>query len=226
MTGPQDTDQAEPEPPRLPDGWSDLPFYRTDWPDVQARLRADPRPWLPGPDRVFAALDLVAPASVRVVILGQDPYPNPAHAMGLAFSVPPGTRPLPRSLTNIFKELQDDLGVVRGSGDLTGWARQGVLLLNPVLSVPSGDSHGHKGLGWQVLTREVLDRVARRPTAFVLWGQPAAAFAGTLSDRHLVIRSPHPSPLSAHRGFFGSRPFSRINHWLEARGDAPIDWST
>ncbi|MFN3938863.1 MAG: uracil-DNA glycosylase, partial [Gemmobacter sp.] len=142
--------------PDPPAAWADLPFFSRDWPTVSARLRAEPRMWLPGPDRLFRALDLCPPDRVRVVILGQDPYPNPAHAMGLAFSVPPGTRTLPRSLANILKELSTDLQVVRKDGDLSGWARQGVLLLNPVLSVPQGESHGHRGIGWQPLAREVL----------------------------------------------------------------------
>ena len=213
---------TEPMPP--PAAWADLPFFATDWPRIRAALARDTG-WLPGPERVFAALDLTPPERVRVVILGQDPYPNRAHAMGLAFSVPPGTKPLPRSLANIFREMQGDLGAAPAHGDLSHWARQGVLLLNPVLSVPEGVSHGHKALGWQKLTRQVLERVAQHPTAFILWGQPAQKLADPLiGPGHLVIRSAHPSPLSARRGFFGSRPFSRVNDWLTARGEAPIGW--
>jgi uracil-DNA glycosylase len=175
---------------------------------------------------VFRALDLTPPQAVRVVILGQDPYPSGGRATGLAFSYPPGRRPT-HSLANILTELKDDLGTPRADGDLTGWARQGVLLLNTVLSVPEGESNGHAGLGWQRLAAEVLGRVARRPTAFLLWGRPAQALAGpVLKDpRHLVVASAHPSPMSARRGFFGARPFSRVNAWLAGRGEPPIDWA-
>lgn len=213
--------------PAVPKAWDHLPFWGHDWPALWDRLQADPRPWLPGPERLFAALDILAPEQVRVVILGQDPYPNASHAMGLAFSVPPQLRPLPRSLGNIHKELLADLGQSRSHGDLSAWCDQGVLLLNPVLSVPEGESHGHKALGWQVLTRQILAEVAQRPTAFVLWGRPAQAFAQPLlaQDHHLILTSAHPSPLSASRGFFGSKPFSRINFWLQSRGEDPIDWS-
>lgn len=215
-----------PDIPAPPPAWADLAFFGDDWADVQARLAADPRPWLPEPQRVFAAL-AIPPEQVRVVILGQDPYPNPAHAMGLAFSVPAGTSPLPRSLRNIFKELHEDLGILRASGDLSGWARQGVLLLNPVLTVPVGASDGHKRIGWQALTHQILDRVLQRPTALVLWGRQAQEFAAPFQDgsRHLVLASAHPSPLSARRGFFGSRPFSAVNRWLAGQGASEIDWS-
>ncbi|MGY6412184.1 MAG: uracil-DNA glycosylase [Alkalilacustris sp.] len=212
--------------PAPPPGWGDLPFFARDWPGIAARLAAEPRPWQPAPERLFRALALTPPGAVRVVILGQDPYPTPGRAMGLAFSYPPGVRPA-HSLANILRELAEDTGIPRADGDLSGWARQGVLLLNTVLSVPVGVTDGHKGLGWQRLAAEVLERVARRPTAFVLWGRPAQGLAAPhLGDpAHLVIRSPHPSPLSARRGFFGSRPFSQVNAWLEARDEAPIDWS-
>lgn len=209
-----------------PAPWADLPFFQTDWPALRDRLEREETPWLPGPERLFAALAL-PPDAVKVVILGQDPYPNAQHAMGLAFSVPPGTHPLPRSLSNIFRELHDDLGIARLSGDLRGWAAQGVLLLNPVLTLPEGVSFGHKAWGWQKLATQVLARVAERPTAFVLWGKPAQSFAAPLTrdPAHLILSSAHPSPLSASRGFFGSRPFSRINDWLTAQGRSAIDWA-
>ncbi|MDR5651883.1 uracil-DNA glycosylase [Ruixingdingia sedimenti] len=208
-----------------PAPWADLPFFADDWPTIRATLARTPG-WLPGPDALFRALDLTPPEAVRAVILGQDPYPNRAHAMGLAFSVPPGTRPLPRSLANIFRELEDDTGIARSNGDLTGWAKQGVLLLNPVLSVPEGESHGHRTLGWQRLAAQILARCAARPTAFLLWGKPAQTLAlPLLGPEHLILTSAHPSPLSARRGFFGSGPFSRTNHWLAARGGKPVDWS-
>ena len=213
--------------PPPPAGWSDLPFFRTDWRLVQDLLQAETRPWLPGPDRLFAALAL-PPERVRVVILGQDPYPNATHAMGLAFSVPPGLRPLPRSLNNIFKELAEDLDVNRTEGDLTGWRDQGVLLLNPVLSVPEGESNGHRSIGWQALARQIITRLDQQPRAWILWGNPARDLARPLigGDGHLVLTSAHPSPLSARRGFFGSRPFSRVNDWLAGRGETPIDWAS
>ncbi|GAB4387804.1 uracil-DNA glycosylase [Albidovulum sp.] len=210
----------------IPAGWAHLPFFARDLPRIEAALSAETRPVLPPAAQRFAALALTPPARVRVVILGQDPYPTPGHAHGLAFSVAPGTSPLPRSLQNIFKELHDDLGVMHETGDLSGWARQGVLLLNACLTVPAGIAGGHARLGWQRLAGQVLEEVARRPTALLLWGAHAQAIGGPFAGPdHLVIASAHPSPLSARRGFFGSRPFSRVNAWLAARGEAPIDWS-
>jgi uracil-DNA glycosylase len=214
-----------PEPPA---GWAGLPFFREAWPAVAAGLLAEARPWAPGPARLFRALDLTPPDAVRVVILGQDPYHEPGRATGLAFGYPPGLAPR-HSLANILKELRDDLQIARADGELAGWARQGVLLLNTVLSVPEGAgmAGGHARLGWQRLAAEVLGHVAAaRPTAFLLWGRPAQAAAGPLdAARHLVIRAAHPSPLSAGRGFFGHRPFSRVNRWLAGRGEAPVDWA-
>lgn len=157
------------------------------------------------------------------MILGQDPYPTPGHAHGFAFSVTPDTR-LPRSLSNILKELQDDLGITLRNGDLRHWADQGVLLLNTALTVPSGAAGGHLKLGWQPLLQDVLARLEPNPRAFLLWGRPAQALTTSLAPHHLRIATAHPSPLSARRGFFGSRPFSRVNDWLESRGDTPINW--
>lgn len=207
--------------------WGALPFFRDDLPAIEAALERDDRPFLPAPSQVFAALELTQPDATRVVILGQDPYPTPGHAHGLAFSVEADVRPLPRSLSNIFKEMRADLGASPEAGDLRFWARQGVLMLNAVLTVPAGLAHGHKGLGWQRLTRQVLARLADVPRAFLLWGNPAQAAASAIdADRHLKIETAHPSPLSAHRGFFGSRPFSRTNAWLADHGHAPINWTT
>lgn len=215
-----------PVPSPVPPGWADLPFFAEDWPRIAALLAEDGRQILPPHERRFHALALTPPDAVRVVILGQDPYPTPGHAMGLAFSVAPGVRPLPASLRNIFKELAEDTGDRLPDGDLSGWARQGVLLLNTHLSVPAGQPAGHAKLGWEKLTAQVLDRVSQRPTAFVLWGRPAQAQKRHIRDGdHLILESAHPSPLSAQRGFFGSRPFSRVNHWLESRGERPVDWS-
>ncbi|MBK5925824.1 uracil-DNA glycosylase [Rhodobaculum claviforme] len=217
--------------PDPPPGWEDLAFFRTGWPDIAAALRAEARPWQPAAPDLFRALALTPPDAVRVVILGQDPYPTAGRATGLAFSYPPGVRPA-HSLANILRELHDDTGVARADGDLSGWARQGVLLLNTILSVPVGVTGGHRALGWQRLADQVLARVATRPTAFLLWGRPAQAVAAPHLDGphkgeagHLVLSTPHPSPLSARRGFFGARPFSRVNDWLRARAEAPIDWS-
>ncbi|WP_412554818.1 uracil-DNA glycosylase [Shimia sp. MIT1388] len=214
-----------------PSHWAHLPFFTDRWPDIDAQIQNDPREILPPAAQRFAALEAVAPEAVRVVILGQDPYPTPGHAHGLSFSVEPDVTPLPRSLNNIYKELQDDLGATPQSGDLHFWVSQGVLLLNTVLSVPAGDANGHKALGWQTLAHQVLaDVSARRPTAFVLWGKQAQALAPHITSpkdggQHLMIETAHPSPLSARRGFFGSRPFSTINNWLANQGDTPINWT-
>ncbi len=210
-----------------PEAWAHLPFFTEDWPEIAARLEAETRPVLPPPEQRFAALALCPPDAVRVVILGQDPYPTPGHAHGLAFSVAANVTPLPRSLSNIFKELHDDLGAAPGSGDLHFWASQGVLLLNTALTVPAGDAGGHAKLGWARLTAQVLHALDDRPRAAILWGRPAQAHARHLSHPgHLILQSAHPSPLSARRGFFGSRPFSRVNDWLKAQGQTPINWTS
>ncbi len=177
------------------------------------------------------ALELTPLEQVRVVILGQDPYHGPGQATGLSFSVPRGER-VPPSLVNIYKELESDLGLPRPDhGDLTRWAEQGVLLLNTSLTVEAGKAGSHAGRGWETVTDAAVAAVAARdaPTVFVLWGSHAQAkakrIAGLGEDGpHLVIRSPHPSPLSAHRGFLGSRPFSRANTFLKANGRGEIDW--
>ncbi len=214
-----------------PGHWAHLPFFTDRWPDIEAKIQNDPREILPPAAQRFAALEAVTPQHVRVVILGQDPYPTPGHAHGLSFSVEPDVAPLPRSLNNIYKELLDDLGATPPNGDLHFWATQGVLLLNTVLSVPAGDANGHKALGWQTLAHQVLaDISARRPAAFVLWGKQAQALAPHITSpkdggQHLMIETAHPSPLSARRGFFGSRPFSTINTWLADQGDTPINWT-
>lgn len=210
----------------IPQSWTHLPFFKEQYPQLSKAVTADPRDILPPAHQRFAALDACAPAETRVVILGQDPYPTPGHAHGLAFSVEPDVRPLPRSLNNIYKEMLDDLGTAPPSGDLRGWAAQGVLLLNTVLSVPAGEANGHKNLGWQKLAHQVLADVSQKPTAFVLWGKQAQSLAKHIHPGdHLMIETAHPSPLSARRGFFGSRPFSRINTWLADRGEQPIDWT-
>lgn len=174
---------------------------------------------------VWRALALTPPDAVRVVLLGQDPYPTPGHADGLAFSVRPGVRP-PRSLANVFRELEADLGHARpASGSLEPWARQGVLLLNTALTVEEGAANAHAGWGWTPVTDAILDAVSARPepTVFLLWGRPAQARARRIAAHHPILAAPHPSPL-ARGGFFGTRPFSRANAALEAAGRGRIDW--
>ena len=180
----------------------------------------------------FRALDLTPLEQVRVVILGQDPYHGPGQAHGLCFSVQPGVRQ-PPSLVNIFRELESDLGVARPRhGFLEHWARQGVLLLNSVLTVEMGRAASHQGRGWERFTDAVIAEINRRPepVVFMLWGsyaQRKAAFVDSVErgGRHLVLKAAHPSPLSAHNGFFGCRHFSKANAFLESRGLAPIDWA-
>lgn len=177
------------------------------------------------------ALELTPLDQVKVVILGQDPYHGPGQAMGLCFAVPEGVR-MPPSLVNIYKELKADLGVARPNhGDLSHWARQGVLLLNNTLTVEAGQAGSHAGKGWDAVTDACVAAVAARdvPSVFILWGSHAQAkakrIAGLRNGPHHIIESPHPSPLSAHRGFFGSRPFSRTNAFLTENGRGAIDWS-
>jgi uracil-DNA glycosylase len=175
----------------------------------------------------FRALDLTPLEDVRVVILGQDPYHGPGQAHGLCFSVPPGIRP-PPSLVNIYKELESDLGIRPARhGFLEPWARQGVLLLNSVLTVEMGRAASHRERGWERFTDAIVAEVNARadPVVFMLWGSYAQKKAAGLDPRHLVLKAPHPSPLSAHSGFFGCRHFSKANAFLESRGVTPIDWA-
>ncbi|MBH5321230.1 uracil-DNA glycosylase [Aurantiacibacter sediminis] len=178
------------------------------------------------------ALELTPLDSVKVVILGQDPYHGSGQAHGLCFSVQDGVK-VPPSLVNIFKELESDIGIARPThGNLESWAQQGVLLLNNTLTVEEARAGSHAGKGWDAITDACVAAVAERdaPCVFILWGSHAQAKAKRIpalgaSDRHLLITSPHPSPLSAHRGFLGSKPFSRTNAFLEAQGCEPVDWS-
>lgn len=183
------------------------------------------RTYLPAGERILRAFQRPL-ADVRVLVVGQDPYPTPGHAVGLSFSVAPDVRPLPRSLVNIFKELTDDLGVgMPGSGDLTPWADQGVLLLNRVLTVSPGSAGSHRGRGWEAVTERAIVALVERggPLAAILWGRDAQGLKPMLG-RVPWVESPHPSPLSASRGFFGSRPFSRVNELLAQQGADPVDW--
>lgn len=165
---------------------------------------------------------------VSVLIVGQDPYPTPGHPVGLSFSVAPEVRPIPRSLANIFTEYTADLGYPRpANGDLTPWSTRGVMLLNRVLTVAPGNPASHRGKGWEAVTECAIRALAarQRPMVAILWGRDAATLRPMLAGPHCaVIESPHPSPLSARRGFFGSRPFSRANDLLTQMGSAPIDW--
>lgn len=184
------------------------------------------RPYFPAGRNVLRAFHYPL-SSVRVLIVGQDPYPTPGHSVGLCFATDKAVRPLPRSLQNIYRELHDDLGLVPPRhGDLTAWAEQGVLLLNRVLTVQSGVTGSHRGKGWEAVTEAAIRALVARkaPLVAILWGRDAAALAPLL-DATPIVQSAHPSPLSASGGFFGSAPFSRANAFLVAQGAAPIDWS-
>jgi uracil-DNA glycosylase len=184
------------------------------------------RPYLPAGQNVFRAF--TAPLSeVRILVVGQDPYPTPGHAVGLSFSVDRGVRPVPRSLQNIYRELHDDLGLaVPEHGDLGVWASHGVMLLNRVLTVQAGASGSHRGKGWEAVTEAAIRALVTRggPLVAILWGRDAASLSPLLGSTP-TITSAHPSPLSARNGFFGSRPFSRANELLMEQGAAAVDWS-
>ncbi len=211
----------------------------TDWAEALAPVAADitamgeflraelaaGRPYLPAGDAVLRAFTLPL-ADVRVLLVGQDPYPTPGHPVGLSFSVARDVRPLPRSLANIYTELAADLGVERPEhGDLTRWHEQGVMLLNRVLTVRPGEPASHRGRGWERVTETAIRALAARggPLVALLWGRDAQNLQPLLGDVP-VVASPHPSPLSASRGFFGSRPFSRTNALLVEQGAEAVDW--
>ena len=182
----------------------------------------------PPADDIFNALHLTPLKEVKVVILGQDPYHNEHQAHGLSFSVLPDQREIPPSLQNIYKELHDDLGCyIPDNGYLEKWARQGVLMLNTVLTVRAHQANSHQGHGWERFTDAILEAVNQedRPIVYLLWGRPAQSKIPMLTNpKHLILKAPHPSPLSAYRGFFGCRHFSQANAFLESHGAAPIDW--
>ena len=182
--------------------------------------------YLPAADNILRAFTLPL-ADVRVLILGQDPYPTPGHPVGLSFSVAPDVRPLPGSLKNIYRELETDLGIAQAAhGDLTSWFNQGVLLLNRVLTVRPGAAASHRGKGWEAVTECAIRALTARSTPLVaiLWGRDAQNLSAALGDTP-IIASAHPSPMSADRGFFGSHPFSAVDAHLRAAGSAPIDWT-
>ncbi|HBS09371.1 MAG TPA: uracil-DNA glycosylase [Microbacterium sp.] len=210
-------------------GWADaLSPVADQIAGIGERLRAEVaagRRYLPAGDRVLRAFARPL-ADVRVLIVGQDPYPTPGHPIGLSFAVDAHVRPLPRSLANIYRELDDDLGIRPAShGDLSAWSDQGVMLLNRVLTVSPGAPGSHRGWGWEAVTEHAIRTLAARdhPLVAILWGRDAAGLRSLLGSTP-IIESPHPSPLSASRGFFGSRPFSRANELLEQQGADPIDW--
>ena len=201
------------------------PYYKQLFETVKKEYAA--HPVFPPSEDIFNAFHLTPLKDVKVVILGQDPYHNVGQAHGLCFSVRKGV-PVPPSLVNIYQELHDDLGCrIPDHGYLVKWAQQGVLMLNTVLTVRAHQANSHRGIGWEEFTDAAIRSVDAqdRPIVFILWGAPAQRKKTMLHNpRHLVLEAPHPSPLSAYRGFFGSRPFSRANAFLEANGVSPIDW--
>jgi len=207
-------------------GYLERPDMRALGDFLRTEKAAGKRIYPPGP-QMFAALEATPFEEVKVVVLGQDPYHGPGQAHGLSFSVPPGVD-VPPSLLNIFKELERDLGLPRPDhGCLLPWAKQGVLLLNAVLSVEAGRAGAHQGKGWEGFTDHVVETLAREREGlvFLLWGSYAQAKGRVIDTRrHCVLRAPHPSPLSAHRGFLGCGHFSTANRWLQGRGLKPIDW--
>lgn len=223
-------------PVTLEDSWHRLIGDQFDKPYMQSlrefllgEKQAGKRVYPPG-TQMFAALDLVPVEQVRVVIIGQDPYHGPNQAMGLSFSVPQG-QPLPPSLRNMYTEIQEDFGetidISCASGDLTHWAQQGVLLLNAVLSVEHAQAASHQGKGWEQFTDALVQRLSHRREGliFMLWGSYAQKKAiQVAADQHHLLKAPHPSPLSAHRGFFGCKHFSAANKFLEQQGLPPINW--
>jgi uracil-DNA glycosylase len=212
----------------LPEGWKEA---LVECEEVLGKLSVSLETggaFLPAREQIWSALEKTPLDHVRVVILGQDPYPTPGHAHGMAFSVLDGVRPLPPSLQNIRKELVADVGGCSGQGSLLHWAEQGILLLNTVLTVEPGKPQSHAKMGWEAVTDCILRLIAEqgRPIFFVFWGKSAQAKKKLLPALcpHRVHESAHPSPLSAHKGFFGSRPFSAIQQWLRERGEAEIQW--
>lgn len=201
------------------------PYYRQLYETVLREYQS--RQIFPDANDIFNAFDYTPLSKVKVVILGQDPYHGEGQAHGLCFSVKPEVD-VPPSLENIYKELQTDLGCrIPNNGYLKKWADQGVLLLNTVLTVRAHQANSHRGIGWETFTDAAIRALNEqdRPIVFILWGRPAQSKKPMLNNpRHLILEAPHPSPLSAYRGFFGSRPFSRTNQFLEAHGETPIDW--
>lgn len=210
--------------------WTDLEFFKGGDKIVAVHLAKhinEGTEIFPPVHRFLRAFDETPFDDVKVIILGQDPYPTKNHANGLAFSVSAHVNPLPKSLQNIFTELESDTGIHRTCGNLVGWARQGVLLLNTVLTVSEGDAGSHRGYGWETLTNEAISTLSdkHKNLVFILWGKKAQEKIPLIDkDRHHLITSSHPSPLSSYRGFFGSKPFSETNDYLSQHGIDKIDW--
>ena len=210
--------------------WTDLDFFGVGDKIVALKLTKminEGTSIYPPVHQILRAFDVTKFDDVKVVIVGQDPYPTAGHANGLAFSVNPMLDKLPKSLQNIYKELDSDLGVKRTTGDLSSWANQGVLLLNTVFTVEEGKPKSHEGLGWEAPSDEAIHKLSlnRENLVFVLWGKKAQQKEKIIDkSKHLILKSPHPSPLSARHGFFGSKPFSRINKHLRDTGQQEIDW--
>lgn len=201
------------------------PYYKTLYEFVKQEYNSTQV--FPPSDEIFTAFHLTPLSEVKVVIIGQDPYHNVGQAHGLCFSVKPDVE-IPPSLVNIYQELHDDLGCnIPNNGYLVKWAKQGVLMLNTVLTVRAHMANSHRGKGWEEFTDAAIRALNKqdRPIVFILWGRPAQMKKSMLNNpHHLILEAPHPSPLSAYRGFFGSRPFSKTNQFLQERGVAPIDW--
>lgn len=201
------------------------PYYKKLYETVKQEYQT--RAVYPDANDIFNAFDFTPLSKVKVVILGQDPYHGPGQAHGLCFSVKPDVE-IPPSLVNIYQELHDDLGCfIPNNGYLKKWAEQGVMLLNTVLTVRAHQANSHRGIGWEEFTDAAIRILAGqdRPMVFILWGRPAQMKKPMLTNpKHLILEAPHPSPLSAYRGFFGSRPFSKTNEYLEANGLEPVDW--
>lgn len=201
------------------------PYYRTLYQFIRQEYQT--RQIFPPADDIFNAFHLTPLSRVKVVIIGQDPYHNDGQAHGLCFSVKPDVE-IPPSLVNIYQELHDDLGCeIPNNGYLVKWAKQGVLMLNTVLTVRAHMANSHHGKGWEEFTDAAIKALneQNRPIVFILWGRPAQMKKSMLNNpNHLILEAPHPSPLSAYRGFFGSRPFSKTNQFLEEHGETPVDW--
>lgn len=210
--------------------WTDLDFFGVGDKIVGLKLAQKINEGVriyPEVHQILRAFDETKFDDVKVVILGQDPYPTEGHANGLAFSVSPMLDKLPKSLQNIYKELEEDTGIVRKTGDLSSWAKQGVLLLNTIFTVEEGKPKSHEGLGWEALSDEAIHKLSqnRENIVFVLWGKKAQAKEHMIdTDKHLVLKAAHPSPLSARNGFFGCKHFSKINEYLRKHGKQEIDW--
>ncbi len=217
----------------MPYSWSQLieeesakPYYR----ELKSFLKSERKEFeiYPPEKEVFSAFELTPFEKVKVVILGQDPYHGEGQAHGLSFSVKKGIKS-PPSLANIYKELHADLGIeIPKHGNLENWARQGVLLLNTVMTVRKAEANSHQGKGWEIFTDRIIEKLSTEKSnlVFILWGGPSQKKASKVNpEHHHLIISPHPSPLSSYRGFFGSRPFSRTNEFLKSSGNVPIDWS-